>query len=72
MDETKPEPNAEKPPVWPPNWIALLHALSRQPSQFILLVLLLFGLGWFVHTEGRHREAVYAPLLAACLRVLEK
>jgi hypothetical protein len=71
VSEVRHEP-AEKPPAWPPNWIALLHALSRQPSQFILLVLLMFGLGWFVHFEARHREQVYAPLLAACLRVMEK
>ena len=37
-----------------------------------MLVALVFGLGWFVDREQRHREQVYAPLLAACLRVLEK
>jgi hypothetical protein len=67
-----PHQDTGKPPAWPPNRIALIHALSRQPSQFILLVALILGLGWFVHSENRHREAVYAPLLAACLRVMEK
>lgn len=66
------EEHPEKPPAWPPTWIALVHALSRQPSQFLLLVALVVGLGWFVHNENRHREAVYQPLLAACLRALEK
>ena len=61
-----------EPPSAPTTRIALIHALSRQPVQFLMLAVILVGLGWFVDRENRHREAVYAPLLAACLRVMEK
>jgi hypothetical protein len=57
---------------WPPNWIGLFHALAGKPAEYLLLVVLLGGLAWFVDREARHREQVYAPLLAACLREFQK
>ena len=65
----EPAEAAEKPPS---TWLALMHVLAGQPSHFVMLVALVFCLGWFVDREQRHREQVYAPLLAACLRTLEK
>jgi hypothetical protein len=57
-------------PIDPGQWLNwLTHKL---PAAFIVLALLLVGLGWFVYSENRHREAVYAPLLAACLRMMEQ
>jgi hypothetical protein len=42
------------------------------PGQFLALAVLVGGLAWFVHVENRHREGVYAPLLASCLRLMER
>jgi hypothetical protein len=57
----------------PPNLRGvLLAAVTRLPAQFLILVILLAGLGWFVHSENRHREQVYAPLLAACLDMMRR
>jgi hypothetical protein len=52
------------------HWLTWLT--EHLPVQFLMLCLLIIGLAWFVHSENRHREAVYAPLLAACLRVMER
>jgi hypothetical protein len=58
---------------WPPDWRSVAHAaLGRLPAQFLVLAILLGGLAWFVHSENRHREQVYAPLLAACLNVMQE
>jgi hypothetical protein len=57
---------------WPPDWRSVVHAVAQKlPANFLVLALLLGGLAWFVHAENRHREQVYAPLLAACLRTME-
>jgi hypothetical protein len=54
---------------------ALRLAATRLPAQFLILALLMggmmAGLILVIDREARHREAVYAPLLSACLRVME-
>lgn len=58
---------------WPPDWRSVAHAaFSRLPANFLVLAILLAGLAWFVHSENRHREAVYAPLLATCLDLMKE
>ena len=57
-------------PIDPGQWLNwLTHKL---PVSFLMLCLMMAGLAWFVHSENRHREAVYAPLLASCLRTMEQ
>jgi hypothetical protein len=68
MAEEKPGPMH-----WPPDWRSVWHAaIVRLPANFLVLAILLAGLAWFVHSENRHREAVYAPLLTTCLDLMRR
>jgi hypothetical protein len=68
MAEEKPGPMH-----WPPDWRSVWHAaIARLPANFLVLAILLAGLAWFVHSENRHREAVYAPLLTTCLDLMRR
>ena len=49
----------------------LRAVLARLPAHFVVLCLLVVGLAWFTQREARQRETVYAPLLSACLQIMQ-